>query len=456
MSENYSEKVQKLLNFEKRHCIDLMTYQIQGLHLYPIIRTHLLRSIRDQVLDNNKIIKREIKIPSISNKLIKILYWIATRSTQKIRNKKILFITHNHSRRTKSGLRYSHRIVDNLVTMLESSDYTVLENFTGFFKIPQTSIKNLVLYKISKKKYHLDSFENKIIKNFLKNIHQLLLNIEIHNISLERYPELILKTLQTRKNFHLLFKKYPIQSIFIDDLCYGGLNIGIVKAAKENHIKVFEYQHGMIDSGHLAYSYKVNKEYSQNYLPDKFFTFGNYWSESLTLLDCPKISLGYPQYFELPEQPNKANSDTLKILIVGADDEDILKIALKATKKIKNTKVMIKLHPNFTKISDEVTKYLNNDIKIYINQNIYPLLSQSDIVICEYSTVAFESIIFKNKLFIMKTGRSDLHIPPNLGERFKNEDELFELLSKPTETENYKENYFFNFPNTATFLKAIK
>jgi len=224
----------------------------------------------------------------------------------------------------------------------------------------------------------------------------------------------------------------------------------IMEVAKKNKIKTFGIQHGIIHSYHMLYYYvEKDKEYSP--WPDITLLWGKQWQEFLTSVSSYPESatkiLGQIRTDIIPVLKNISKNEVLNeldnnkplILYISqssaqgqeATRKQVTTDFFKLTKKYKDYQFIIKPHPGeldfdyFYRIASEIE---TNNYKI-VTQDLYKLLTISDLVIIFTSTVGTEAVYFEKDLIVIDYYDNDLagYVKDKIAFKASNYEEL-ELL----------------------------
>ena len=252
-----------------------------------------------------------------------------------------------------------------------------------------------------------------------------------------------------------LFKKRKPKMIFVV-VAYE--NQAIVAAAKDLGITVVELQHGTITDYHMGYSYpeKTRLNGEIKYFPDKILTFGDYWINEDT---CPIsheniIPIGFP-YFEAQSKDFiniPANDNQILFISQGVIGKYLSKLAYEIAGKLKDYRIIYKLHPgeyatwkqNYPELL-EASK--NDNFEVIDNSEIplYKLFAQSGYQVGAFSTAIYEGLMFNCKTFILDVPGveylSDL-INRNYVFKITDASDLIDNLEK-FKPKDYDKNFFF-------------
>ncbi|MTI59275.1 MAG: hypothetical protein FH762_04655 [Firmicutes bacterium] len=387
------------------------------------------------------------------------------------------------------GLEFDIVMFSNVRNNTAKKDHKYFNTIHDYFAL-EFSDKTLIIEQSYRKKYRLPRyFENvkfldvidfliasklKDIKientdeNEIERIISFLKENIKFNIS-EKLYGIIKRDLSTLskslKLYHLYYKLLFVilkpKIIFLQCASYGNKGY-LVKWAKDFGVKIGEFQHGMISKNHIAYNYGnsiFDNRYYKKYLPDFLFMYGEYWSKNLKT-PVNKIVIGNPHFYsKIKEYNNKEkNGIEKKILIVsqGTVTNELVELTKKLSYLFKDQdiKIIYRLHPGeipFRERYVDLEKLDNVIINAY--GDIYDLIYESSYIVGVYSTTLFETIGFNKPIYIYDHELSRMHIPNEIGKRFKDAEELYELISnnevKPVGNINYywEQNWKINYRN---------
>lgn len=425
----------------------------KDLMVWPLIRWEVLHYIRDKKLNLN--------IPQSGRTVLSLnsigyLYKTIKYAPHRL-DKKYNFIFYNISARGRLNNKNFNRYVDYYTSLhpkalvIDKSfnmDYYIPENKDNFATGEYGEVKAYLFYQIKR----FISKKNSIIEKFIKFL-------KTKDIIGEYFAEKVIKKflyyyyfgIDYHRSYVLnVFKKLEPKIIFVHNAALGGRNSVPLKIAKENGIVTGEFQHGVISRSHMAYNYGdaiFKSETYKSYLPDFILTYGDYWNEQIRI-PSKKITIGNPHFYEMIKKYNNIKEQKNSILIVSQQTmtEKFFKIAKYLSDGFKNYKILLKLHPEqkyFDEKYKEISKYSN--IKVTNSGDIYEYIAKYENIVACYSTTIFEALGFNKKLFILDNAISREYIPQNIGLRFKENDELKELIiSLEKQEKNYDLEYYFS------------
>lgn len=208
--------------------------------------------------------------------------------------------------------------------------------------------------------------------------------------------------------FSSFFKKKKISRIF---LTQNGILKAFLRAAQKNRIPVFEFQHGVVERGHLAYNYpKIDYKEGQVALPDTIFSLSPFWFNELYLPNVKIASIGNDYFYNpLAETARTTDSSLESILVISSDvfGKDLSDFILELEKEgqLKNTPIYFKLHPNQFFEKEYYIEKLSSikNIRIITNeQSVGGLLKICSTVFAIQSTAIYEALQANRKVILLK------------------------------------------------------
>lgn len=192
----------------------------------------------------------------------------------------------------------------------------------------------------------------------------------------------------------------------------NGILKAFLKAAQRNRIPVFEFQHGVVDRGHLAYNYpKMDYKEGQVTLPDTILSLSSFWFNELYLPNVKIASIGN-DYFYSPLAEIASTTDSSvpeSILVISSDvfGKDLSDFILRLEKEgqVKNIPIYFKLHPNqFFEKEYYIEKLRSiNNLRIITNeQSVGELLKICNTVFAIQSTAIYEALQANRKVILLK------------------------------------------------------
>lgn len=261
--------------------------------------------------------------------------------------------------------------------------------------------------------------------------------------------------------FKRVFKRKGIQKIFITQ---NGIQKGLFRAAKDLNIEVYEFQHGVVNEGHLAYNYPLRQyEPKQVSLPNKILSLAPFWFQELNLPNVEICSVGNDYFYNPIKKAQEIVEDkgTITIISAGTFGQKLLDFILEDdfVFKTKEMKIFFKLHPNQYVEKDFYSKKLKSmkNVQVITNeQTVGQLLEKSGTLFTILSTTIYEALQSQRKVILLKESpyehqshvfnHPNLHLVDTVGE-------FTEGLKKEIDTA-YKTQYFEPFDKEA-FLKAL-
>ncbi len=263
-------------------------------------------------------------------------------------------------------------------------------------------------------------------------------------------------------------------------------HLGIIAAAKEMHIPIIEYQHGIIDHNHPAYIYNENLKHDNKILvPNYLFLFGEYWKKILlknNFWNNEQLHVvGYLQASNIEKKrfvPENIKNE-FSVLYTAQDafhDEafnylrDFLSyISIKPN----NIKLIIKLHPRdpeslniYQKLYDQFS--LKCKIISDNKTTIYDCFQTTNYHLTAYSNSLFEALsigipcatihplgYYYFDELIAEKGIGHFMTPIDLSNYLEEISENEELYSQLKQETSKYEDYFYKKYNLDNSLKII-
>ena len=197
-----------------------------------------------------------------------------------------------------------------------------------------------------------------------------------------------------RSIYKFLLRRWKIRQAF---LTQNEIQKALIAACNDLNIPIYEFQHGIVDKGHLAYSYP-NINLANVYLPNKIMSFSDFWFKDCFIPKCEVIPMGN-DYFLPVQNENTFLKRKGKILVVSADvfGRELAEFVQECaeTDFFKSYEFYFKLHPNQF---DEYDYYLNlfkgnNHITVLRNEKDIPtLVSETEVMLTIQSTALYEGL----------------------------------------------------------------
>jgi hypothetical protein len=184
---------------------------------------------------------------------------------------------------------------------------------------------------------------------------------------------------------------------------YGGRET-FVEACQAEGIPIVELQHGVITRYHMAYSFP---DVSKHVFPDYFFTFGDYWTDSveLPLPDEHVIPVGYP-YLERRSSRYADRIPDNRILVISQRRarEQLSRFALLLDESdAVDSDVIYKLHPDESgEWREAYPRLADSNVEVVGDEPpLYELFATSTTQVGVNSTALFEGLKFGLDTFVL-------------------------------------------------------
>ncbi len=212
-----------------------------------------------------------------------------------------------------------------------------------------------------------------------------------------------------RKYYLYIFNKIKPKRVF---LLQDGIQKGLIYACKKLSIELSEFQHGIINRFHQAYSYSRDIDYTNlKTVPDNLLTFSDYWGKGFYMPTTKIIPLGN-SFYNYPRLKDKKGKHIL--IISTIPHQELFNEELSSFSE-NVTPIVIKLHPSQSldyKRIKEHYKNSGNISVIYDEFSTEDLLKEASKVVVIRSTVTYEALQLGIPVYILKRrdyiGHSDL------------------------------------------------
>jgi len=175
-------------------------------------------------------------------------------------------------------------------------------------------------------------------------------------------------------------------------------HMALISAARELGIPTVELQHGVAGKKHLAYNF-LDASRENKYLPDYFFTWGDYWTKTVSLPEgTTPISVGFPQMDVSRNYLKDVRQNEKHVIFYSSQIRALGILALDVVDELAELgfTVKYKLHPNERKFWRIHYPELNTGRIEVLDEplNVHELLASAKFHIGINSTVLFEALAF--------------------------------------------------------------
>ena len=329
-------------------------------------------------------------------------YFVSVYNITKPLNKNLFFLT---SRNKDSSNHLFDINADSVIGCYNKSEISIIETYTpyGAYKYKGYDIiLHSVVYLIE----CMSNKKNQIPQNVIEEIKQAVNNsfptkkISLPNILQDEFSK-----------FHSSFMFYKwlfrrnrknLKRIFVTQ---NGIQKGLFLAARHHGIKSFEFQHGIIDKTHIAYSYNIEIKYQEDDVinPDTFFSFSNYWSKIIYHPFIQFIPIGNDLF---SKKLNPEDKVALTVISSIVHDIELRPFTQDFAKKHPNQKIFYKLHPNQFWQTTEIINFFIDYKNVTVIKNeltVQQLLSKSKAMLVIVSTALYEALHNNTSVIILKS-----------------------------------------------------
>jgi len=437
--------VNELLRWENEHEVLRFKFQHDNTLVWPLIRC----TVFNKVIENSA----QLQVPHAPGEKLslwdKFRYLFQTIIHQPFsieKNFDILCFSSTAGISLKKDDQWFGRISDYFV--LEENERTLVldESYRRKYKFPRApsnvrchdfiQLNAILRGQILGKMNQQDLMTIKELIDFLKENFKGQLKQEDYGPI-----EHILKVFSMRlavlhQSYLRLFAQVKPRLLMMETASYGGVNAWIIKWAHDCGIVSCEPQHGCISIPYMYSERLIQDQEYQKYLPDHLLLYGRYWA-GLVRSPSQKVIIGNPHFDtkKLEFKKEKEGSRIKKILIVsqGTVTNILVDLTCQLSKLIEGMdyEITYRLHRGEVPFVEryQQLKGLSN-VQLDQDQDIYRLIDDSDYIVGSYSLTLFEALGLGKKIYVLEGNRSSEYIPKDLGLRFKNAMDLFELIKK--------------------------
>lgn len=326
--------------------------------------------------------------------------------------------------------------------LLQGSLYYLTKLIPHMFSDVQEERYIIDLCQNIRSKFNVDIYADRLI--------QKVKDVVLHHQIYGRYYGWIIRRVKPKAIFvvsHFDSKLFPLYQV-----------------AHKYHVPVIELEHGLV-TNHEAYNYR-DLTAKGKYLPDFFFTYGEFWKQYVQLPICMKpISVGNSF---LESQKKKYSDvtpdDKMIVFYSGGIGIEQAQFVIDFYKKNFDNgyRVCFKPHPveymDFDNLYPVFKEY--PEIRIIPKEmNLYELLASAKHHVAAASTVLFEAAIFDVKRYVMYWPEWIQYIQPlidmGLAEVFHDLDELQELLECEKDIDKSMLDFIWKSNARENALKAL-
>ncbi len=446
-----------------KEILDYVTFD--GVPIWMIARYYLLYNVLGGKLMNFKSPERMRKLDSgVFSTIFKSFFYNMTHSSVLDRKKVVFYAT---NRKTLVDGVYFNRYVDDLYSVIEKDSCLIEQTMLNWeWPFPRFS-QNIYFDIIGRLEGEVKSRclwrrDYKAVCAFLlffKSEIKAQLQIELSDGEWEHIAVYISKLIVSMRHI----SRWLVARLKKDVRCvimvgaafpqYYFLN----KMLKERSIISVEVQHGYITKNNVMYNYAeeiVQDKRVKAGLPDFIFTYGSWWNAQF---NCPirKVSIGNPyRNRQLANRKvRKDNRYTITVMGIGENTDKYLELVRSLQETNRDFFVQFRPHPGELNVIDN-SKTLDG---VFIDKNldVYDTLYQSDVIICEVSTVLFEAIGIVDRIVVWDTDYTATFLPDHPFESFRNLEEVSDLLNHNVLTNTYNSNDFWKTDWENTFKQFI-
>ncbi|WP_066163938.1 hypothetical protein [Aliarcobacter cryaerophilus] len=345
--------------------------------------------------------------------------------------------------------KYVNRLYDEFYKLFEDKTQIIGASHNKSYFTPKkekifySDIINIIIVIFSKfaKK---SSKDTQNIDNFIEYLKSKnIFDDEVLNQSKEILYKISKREKIAMFIYGLFFKIKKPKMILVNAGFYGDQSF-LIHSAKQNCVKVAEYQHGYIGLKHPAYNYHINIfETIKDYYPEYFLTHGKYWSERARI-PATKMAIGLPNLTK--SRKLYANKEKIVLFVSGGITPDLISSFIEESFNkldMLGYKILLRPHPGeYARVEERYGRLANLGV-IIDKDSLYNTLEKVEIVVgFDFTTVLFEAVCFTSKVYMMKTNLTDYYEPNSSFLSFENSVDLVEFIKNNAKI-RYSYDYFW-------------
>jgi len=179
-------------------------------------------------------------------------------------------------------------------------------------------------------------------------------------------------------------------------------------AARESGVETIEFQHGIIDRGHIAYNYPAAiRAGGRVYCPDLLLTFSGFWCRDINYPVKRIIPVGNTVLADVEITGKTFDPESRVVGFISADvfGHSLAELAIQYAQLHPNDHILFKLHPNQFSRRKEYYKLFQHYPAILVITNERPtekVILSCDAIVLIQSTIAYQALQAGIPVFIYK------------------------------------------------------
>ena len=427
--------VQAFLAFENRH--DVFSRNVDGMHDWHLLRKWLFDSVCKQVrrfeFGGHPDFHAQFSKANIARSLPRLLMQLGeSRSgieTGVREGKKVVFL--GNWKKTAGSNGVCNVFLEDLARDL-ADDCSILERPHKLAHV-KDSLEDLTIYTdilearwlvaLATRKWEKAS---RCVLSDLAELVGLLeceFDVEIDREALaKRTSYVVTGYYALSKSFCEIFSRWQPECV-VEVEHYSVFCLVCNEVLHELGIPVIELQHGQIGPGHIAYN--LDAPDCGRYLPDRIAAFGQYWIDECVVPDRDRrmiavgsipLERGLKASFDIEKEQVDEHVPFVLVVSQGYDNGAVSSFVcdLARDPRANEYRIVVKLHPSernsWRVVHPELTE-VGTRVEIAETGDIDWYLQRATVVVGISSTVLFEAIAYRKRVFILDTVDSEIAQP---------------------------------------------
>ena len=470
---DHKQKLEILTSIEGVCNVELLTYS--GFNIWPLLRLAIYQD-RNNDLQLDKVPNKYFKHFSLFDIVSNVVFYIKSKFAKyksgkgKLNQDNIfVFFSRRENYTTKINNTFFDKHIDPIILNLKNNiDFEKIEILSRYNFFQRRFIKPYYLSGLSRKKVLFEKivFEESVERE-IDSINEYYYELTKKRLSLDWLSYYVQLVMEYSECFTKLFIDAPPR-IALVTCYYSPENMGFILACKRLNILTVDIQHGHQSKFHSMY-HQWNKSPSNGYdlLPDRLWLWNDHGLTNYEHNRCKnhiQREIGGNQFISMYlSNPNILDKNTHQefylslnrynkvILIACSAETDLYDLihenVFSLMKRYHNWFWLIRLHPHSSKQYYSLIKSKlyemgveNYDMTFSNECNLISLITKSDVVITNYSSVCLEAIDFEICRIITHEYGKDLFADLIESDKMYYADSS-EKIKKIIQNSNNNENY---------------
>lgn len=381
---------------EAKH--DLLQYKVDGWCVWPLLRFAVARALENLPHDKGYETPRKEWLPIVANDVVRL---------SALRKARYVVLTYSTARTEREGGLHKDIYFDDL--LLDVGDYFKIESVNNIALFPNgktaiiksditTTALRIVARRLARAcgPRYIPSLASKLCR-------RLRDELELEAFAPQMIAMSLLDFYWSKKLYALLLRRIRPEYLLVAD---AG-EYRAVAAAKEQGIKVIEFQHGIVNRHHPCYSWS---SYALPYkasmpVPDRILLYGAHWQQELSVSGfwteelCPVGNLKVDRYRKIRTAKDEDVCDIV-LTTQGIDTERLIDFVSDFLKRAHGQlafRLYVRMHPAYDTRKELYDAAFRADEHVHIiaageYPSTFELLAQANLHVSIYSACHYDAL----------------------------------------------------------------